>query len=299
MTAEQRISRRQFMKQHHKSSRLLEMWRIFSHNRLAMLGLVLFLILMVLVLFADVFADYNKLAIGTDPMNRLQGPSWQHLFGTDELGRDIFARVIHGGRISLRISVGSVLLGLVIAAIIGSLAGYCGGAVDIIVMRFIDIMSCVPCMVLAIALVAALGTSEFNLILALAISTVCGTSKIVRSAVLSVRNMEYVEAGRAIGQATWKIILKHILINCVAPIIVHCTMMVASNIIATASLSFLGMGVSAPAPEWGCMIASARSNMRMYPYLVIAPGLAIFVSSVSFNLIGDGLRDALDPKMKR
>ena len=299
MTAEQRISRRQFMKQHHKSSRLLEMWRIFSHNRLAMLGLVLFLILMVLVLFADVFADYNKLAIGTDPMNRLQGPSWQHLFGTDELGRDIFARVIHGGRISLRISVGSVLVGLVIAAIIGSLAGYCGGVVDIIVMRFIDIMSCVPCMVLAIALVAALGTSEFNLILALAISTVCGTSKIVRSAVLSVRNMEYVEAGRAIGQATWKIILKHILINCVAPIIVHCTMMVASNIIATASLSFLGMGVSAPAPEWGCMIASARSNMRMYPYLVIAPGLAIFVSSVSFNLIGDGLRDALDPKMKR
>ena len=119
MTAEQRISRRQFMKQHHKSSRLLEMWRIFSHNRLAMLGLVLFLILMVLVLFADVFADYNKLAIGTDPMNRLQGPSWQHLFGTDELGRDIFARVIHGGRISLRISVGSVLVGLVIAAIIG------------------------------------------------------------------------------------------------------------------------------------------------------------------------------------
>lgn len=299
MTAEQRISRRQFMKQHHKSSRLLEMWRIFSHNRLAMLGLVLFLILMVLVLFADVFADYNKLAIGTDPMNRLQGPSLQHLFGTDELGRDIFARVIHGGRISLRISVGSVLVGLVIAAIIGSLAGYCGGVVDIIVMRFIDIMSCVPCMVLAIALVAALGTSEFNLILALAISTVCGTSKIVRSAVLSVRNMEYVEAGRAIGQATWKIILKHILINCVAPIIVHCTMMVASNIIATASLSFLGMGVSAPAPEWGCMISSARSNMRMYPYLVIAPGLAIFVSSVSFNLIGDGLRDALDPKMKR
>ena len=203
---------------------------------------------MVLVLFADVFADYNKLAIGTDPMNRLQGPSWQHLFGTDELGRDIFARVIHGVRISLRISVGSVLVGLVIAAIIGSLAGYCGGVVDIIVMRFIDIMSCVPCMVLAIALVAALGTSEFNLILALAISTVCGTSKIVRSAVLSVRNMEYVEAGRAIGQATWKIILKHILINCVAPIIVHCTMMVASNIIATASLSFLGMGVSAPAP---------------------------------------------------
>lgn len=297
--AEQRITKRQFMKQHHKSSRLLEMWRIFSHNRLAMLGLVLLVILLVLIIFADCFADYTTMAIGANPKDRLQGPSLQHLLGTDELGRDIFARVIHGGRVSLRISVGSVLLGLVIAAIIGSLAGYCGGAVDIIVMRFIDIMSCVPCMVLAIALVAALGTSEFNLILALAISTVTGTSKIVRSAVLSVRNMEYVEAGRAIGQTTWKIILKHILINCVAPIIVHCTMMVATNIIGTASLSFLGMGISAPTPEWGCMIASARSNMRLYPYLVIAPGMAIFLSSVAFNLIGDGLRDALDPKMKR
>lgn len=297
--AEQHITKRQFMKQHHKSSRMLEMWRVFRHNRLAMLGLALLIVLLILVLFADFFADYKTMAIGANPKERLQGPSWNHLFGTDELGRDIFARVIHGGRVSLRISVGSVLLGLLIAAVIGSLAGYCGGAVDIIVMRIIDILSCVPCMVLAIALVAALGTSEFNLILALAISTVTGTSKIVRSSVLSVRNMEYVEAGRAIGQSTWKIIARHVLRNCVAPIIVHCTMMVATNIIGTASLSFLGMGISAPTPEWGCMIASARSNMRLYPYLVIAPGLAIFLSSVAFNLIGDGLRDALDPKMKR
>lgn len=297
--SERYTTRKQFMKEHHKSSRLLEMWRVFRNNRLAMIGLVLLIILLVCIIFADVIADYNTKAIAADPLNRLQGPSAKHWFGTDELGRDIFARVIHGGRISLRISVGSVLLGVLIASVIGSIAGYCGGVIDIILMRFIDILSCVPSMVLAIALVAAFGTSEFNLILALAISTIVGTSRVVRSAVLSVRNMEYVEAGRAIGQSTWRIIANHILINCVAPIIVHSTMMIATNIIATASLSFLGMGVSAPAPEWGCMIASARSNMRLYPYLVIAPGLAIFISSVSFNLIGDGLRDALDPKMKR
>lgn len=297
--SERHISRRQFMKEHHKSSRLLEMWRVYSNNRLAMIGLVIFLILLILVIFADLIADYNEVAIKVDPINRLQSPSIQHILGTDELGRDIFARVIHGGRISLRLSVGSVLLGLAMAAVIGSTAGYFGGKLDSVLMAFIDILACVPCMVLAIALVAALGTSEFNLILAMAISTVVGTSRVIRSAVLSVRNMEYVEAARALGQSTWKIVLKHILINCVAPIIVHCTMMVASNIITIASLSFLGMGVAAPAPEWGCMISSARANMRQYPYLVIAPGMAIFLTSVSFNLIGDGLRDALDPKMKR
>lgn len=296
---EEKLTRKQFMKKYHKSSRLIEMWRVFKNNHLAVAGLVIMLLILLAVLFADVIADYDLMAIGTNPKERLQFPSAEHWFGTDELGRDVFARVIHGGRISLRISVGSVLFGVVMACIIGSLAGFCGGLVDTILMRIIDVMACVPNMVLAIALVATFGTSEFNLILALGISTIVSTSRVVRSAVLSVREMEYVEAARAIGQNTGKIIAKHILINCVAPIIVHATVMIASNIINTAALSFLGMGIAAPAPEWGCMIASARANMRQYPYLVIAPGAAIFLTAVAFNLIGDGLRDAFDPKLKR
>lgn len=296
---EKKISKKQFMKEHHKPSKALEMWRIFKSNRLAMIGLVIFVLIFLTLIFANVIADYETEAIGTNPVARLQKPSAEHWLGTDDLGRDVFARVIHGGRISLRISVGAAIVGLLISGTIGSVAGYYGGLVDNILMRVIDVLACVPCIILAIAMVAALGTSEFNLIFALGISTTVGLSRTVRTAVLSVRNMEYVEAARALGQSTWKIILKHILVNCVAPIIVHLTIIIACNILSIAELSFLGLGVSAPAPEWGCMIALSRTNMRNYPYLVIVPGIAIFLSAVSFNLIGDGLRDALDPKLKR
>ncbi|MCE5188760.1 MAG: ABC transporter permease [Eubacteriales bacterium] len=299
MAEVKRVNKRAFLREHRKDGKALEMVRIFSSNYLAMIGLVIFLIILIAVIFANVIADYNSIAIATHPADRLLPPSAEHWFGTDDLGRDVFARVLHGSRISLRISVGAGFLGLFIAGTIGSVAGFYGGVVDNILMRVIDVLACVPCIVLAIAMVAAFGASEFNLILAIAVSTTVGLSRTVRTAVMSVRNMEYVEAARAIGQSTWKIIPRHILINCIAPIIVHLTIIIACNILTTAELSFLGLGISAPTPEWGCMIAMARTNMRSYPYLVIAPGVAIFLSAISFNLIGDGLRDALDPKLKR
>ncbi len=293
-----KVNKREFLKKYHKANKALEMWRIFKSNRLAVVGLLIFIVILLLMIFANVIADYKTVAIATNTRDRLQSPSAAHLLGTDDLGRDMLARVIHGGRVSLRIAVGAGLLGLLLSGTIGSLAGFYGGAVDNILMRCIDVLACVPCIVLAIAMVAAMGASETNLIIAIGVSTTVGLSRTVRSAVLGVRNMEYIEAARALGQSTWKIILKHVLVNCVAPIIVHLSIQIACNILWVAELSFLGLGISAPTPEWGCMISAARTNMRTYPYLVIVPGLAIFFSAVSFNLIGDGLRDALDPKLK-
>ena len=294
-----RVNKREFIRTHHKPSKLLEMWRIYKSNRMAVVGLAIFIFLLLTLLFAQVIADYQTMAIGANPLERLQPPSAKHWFGTDELGRDVFARVIHGGRISLRISVSAALLCLLFSGIIGSLAGFYGGMVDNILMRIIDVLACVPCMVLAICMVAVLGSSEFNLVVAIAVATTVGLTRTVRTAVLSVRNMEYIEAARALGQSTWKIIIKHVLVNCVAPILVHLSIIIATNILNTAELSFLGLGISAPAPEWGCMIAASRTHMRAYPHLVIAPGIAILLSAISYNLIGDGLRDALDPKLKR
>ncbi|MBQ6075683.1 MAG: ABC transporter permease [Lachnospiraceae bacterium] len=293
------MSRREYMRTYRKTSRLKEMWDVFVANRLAVAGLIIITIFLLLALFANVIADYDTVAIASNPVDRFQGPSWKHLLGTDEMGRDIFARIIHGARISLRIGVLSVLVGLVFSCIIGALAGYLGGIADDIIMRIIDIMACIPRIVMAIAIVAAFGSSEFNMIMALGIATIASMSRVVRSAVLSVRDTEYVEAAKAVGQSTPKIIFQHILVNCVAPIIVQSTLAIATNVMSVSSLSFLGMGIAAPAPEWGCMIASARGNMRQYPFLVIAPGMAIFLTSMAFNLVGDGLRDALDPKLKR
>lgn len=293
-----KVNKKAFLKQYHKANKALEMWRIFKSNRLAVIGLLIFIVIMLLLVFANIIVDYKTIAIATNPLERLQAPSAKHLFGTDDLGRDMLARVIHGGRVSLRIAIGAGILGLLLSGTIGSISGFYGGIIDNVLMRCIDVLACIPCIVLAIAMVASMGASEMNLIIAIGVSTTVGLSRTVRSAVLSVRNMEYIEAARAIGQSTWKIILKHVLINCVAPIIVHLTIQLACNILWVAELSFLGLGISAPTPEWGCMIAAARTNMRNYPYLVIVPGLAILLSAVSFNLIGDGLRDALDPKLK-
>ena len=294
-----KVNKRKFLKEHHKASKGLEMWRIFKSNRLAVAGLVILAIILLLLLFADVIANYDAMVVKPNPLERLQFPGGSHLFGTDDLGRDEFARIIHGGRVSLRIALLSGIVGLFLAGVVGSVAGFYGGVLDNVLMRIVDVMACIPCMVLAITMVAVMGTSETNLVLAIGISTMVGMCRTVRSSVLSVRNMEYIEAARAIGLPTWKIITKHLLMNCIAPIIVHFTIQLACNILWISSLSFLGLGISAPTPEWGCMIAAARTNMRQYPYLVIYPGMAIFFSAVSFNLIGDGFRDALDPKLKR
>ena len=296
---DQTLTRRQYMKLHKKQSLFRLSVRTFMNNRLAVIGTVIFSIVLFLAVFADVIADYDTKVILIDPIHRLMAPGAEHILGTDELGRDVFARLIHGGRISLRIGFLAVALSTFIGLVLGACAGYYGGLTDTIIMRCTDIFACLPSMLLAIAIVAAFGNTEFNLLMAIAVSRVPAFARVVRSAVMSVQNMDYVEAARAIGARDHTIIFKHVLVNCLGPIIVQMTMSLAASILAISSLSFIGLGISAPTPEWGSMLSTARTYMRDYPFLVVAPGMAIFLSSLSLNLMGDGLRDALDPRMRK
>jgi len=293
------ITRREFAKKYKKKSVFAENVEAFFRNKLAIVGLCIFVAMLLLALFADVIAPYESV-IKLNPMDRLQTPGTNgHLMGTDEMGRDIFHRVIHGARISLRIGVAAVCLSMLMGGIIGSTSGYCGGRVDYVVMRFIDIFLCLPSMLLAIAIVAAFDAGETQLLIAIAIAQTPQCSRVFRASIMSVKGYEYVEAARALGVSTPKIILKHILVNAIGPIIVHATMSVGQAITTISSLSFLGLGIAPPAPEWGTMLSASRSNMRDYPHLVLAPGLAIFLTVFSFNLLGDGLRDALDPRIRK
>ncbi len=284
--------------QHKKQSQLVEVWKRLLRNKTAILGLIIVSTLILLALFAPLMFDYDGVVIKQNIKERLQTPSSTHPFGTDEMGRDIFARVIYGGRNSLFISFLAVSISLSIGGVIGSIAGFFGGAIDMITMRFMDVLSAIPGNLLAITLVASLGPSTMNLIIALSISGIPNFSRIVRGAVLTVRDVEYIEAARAIGAKNYIIIKDHVLPNCMAPIIVQTTLNIASVILTTAGLSFLGLGVQAPAPEWGAMLSNGRTFIRDHSYMTMFPGLAIMSTILSLNLLGDGLRDALDPRLK-
>ena len=214
-------------------------------------------------------------------------------------GRDLLSRLMYGARISMWIGLFTAAIGFLIGAPLGVIAGFFGKWIDELIMRVMDVMLCLPEMLLAMAIVAAMGANVVNMILAIGISRVPRFARIVRSSVLTVRGMEYVEAARAIGARNGTIIARHVLLNCLGPIIVQVTLIFASAILAISSLSFLGLGIQPPAPEWGNMLSEARENMRDFPHLVLAPGMAIFLSIFSLNLLGDGLRDALDPKLKQ
>ena len=281
-----------------KKNPIAEIWRRLRKNKLAMIGLVVVVILLLITIFADVIVDYQDKAITQDIMSRLQKPSIEHPFGTDAKGRDLFARVIHGTRISLGMGIACTLISAFGGLIIGSICGYFGGKLDNIIMRIMDCFMCIPTILLALALVAAMGQNIPNLILALTISYIPSFTRLVRASVMSVAGNDYVEAARASGLGTGAIIAKYIIPNACGPIIVELTMNVASIIKAIASLSFIGLGIAPPTPEWGSMLAESREFMRYYPYLLISPGLAIVITSLAFNLLGDGLRDALDPRLK-
>jgi len=280
-----------------KESQLKEIWRRMRKNKAAMVGLVIFLIFVAVALLADVIVPYD-MAITQNGAERLLPPSAEHWFGTDTYGRDVFARVIHGSRVSLSIGVVTSLITLVVGGMLGAVAGYYGGAVDNIIMRIMDTFMCIPFMLLALAIVASLGPSMTNLLIAITISNIPSTTRLVRSCILTVVDQDYVEAAKSYCANDLRIIVKYILPNAMGPIIVNTTMGMASMILAAAGLSFIGMGIQPPDPEWGSMLSSARDFMRTSPYLLYIPGIAIVLSVLSINLVGDGLRDALDPKLK-
>ncbi len=282
-----------------KRSQAAEIWRRLKKNRMAMLGLAVVLLLVLISIFADFLFDYDTIVIKQNTQIRLQSPSGEHWLGTDEFGRDILARIVHGSRVSLSVGVVAVSISLMIGGTLGAVAGFYGGKVDNVVMRFMDILLAVPSLLLSITIVSALGPSIFNLMLALAISSVPGYARIVRASVLTVKDQEFVEAARCIGANNFEIIASHIIPNCMAPIIVQVSLKVASAILSTSGLSFLGLGVKAPTPEWGAMLSGGRAYLRNAPHLTIFPGIAIIITILSLNLLGDGLRDALDPKLKK
>jgi peptide/nickel transport system permease protein len=265
---------------------------------MAVAGLVIIGVFVGLAAFADVIGDYQTKAIKMNIKERHQAPSVKHYFGTDEFGRDIFIRVVHGTRISLFVGIISVSIALFFGGILGSLAGYYGGRVDTIIMRFLDVLLAIPVILLAITIVASLGTSIINLMIAVGVANIPGFARVTRASVLTVKSNEYIEAARAIGSPNHKILFNHILPNCFAPIMVYATLKVATAIMATAGLSFIGLGVKPPTPEWGSMLASGRDFIRDHMHEVFFPGMMIMLSVLSLNMIGDGLRDALDPRLK-
>jgi peptide/nickel transport system permease protein len=297
-TAQKYTTRKGFFKQYKKRSRLQEIWNRFLRNKLAVIGLIIFVLIVLAAIAAPLIADYQTDAIRINVPNRLHSPSAAHIFGTDELGRDIMARIVHGARISLMVGCAAIALALLIGGALGAIAGYSGGKIDDVIMRCMDVFLCLPDVLLALAIVAAFGTNLVNLTIAIGLAFTPKFSRLVRSAVMTVRGIEYVEAARAIGATNTHIITNHVLINCFGPIMVQTTLYVANAILTISALSFIGLGIQAPIPEWGNMLASGRVYMRDYAYIVIAPGMAIFMTILSLNLLGDGLRDALDPRLK-
>ena len=275
----------------------MEVWHRMKKSPMAVIGLALIVVLFVMALFADVIAPftYSKQNL----MHAFEPPSAQYIFGTDEFGRDIFSRIVYGARISLQVGFIAVGISMFIGGFLGALAGYYGGKIDNVIMRIMDVLLSIPSILLAIAIAASLGPGLFNLMIAVGISAIPNYARIVRGSVLSIRGQEFVEAAKAVGSSDLRIIFKHIIPNCTAPIIVQATLGVATAILTAAGLSFIGLGIQPPIPEWGAMLSSGRSYIRDYPYMTLFPGLAIMITILALNFVGDGLRDALDPKLKR
>lgn len=282
-----------------KRSRFKETWRRLKKNRNAMIGLALILIIIFAALIAPLIFDYETQVIQQNIPERLQGPSLQHLFGTDYLGRDILARIMYGARTSLLIGAVSCMICCTTGVLLGAIAGFFGGRVDDVIMRFFDILLAIPSTLMAIVLVAAFGTSLFNIIIAVGLPTMPQYVRITRASVMMIKQQEYVEAARAVGATNFQIIRMHILPNCLAPVLVQATLRVATVIADAAGLAFLGLGIPAPRPDWGGMLAAGRDFLRDHPHTVLFPGLAIMLTILALNLLGDGLRDALDPKLKK
>ena len=279
-----------------KNSEFRLFWRMLRKNKLAMLGLVILTLIVLTAIFANVLAPYDYTAQNLANMKKF--PSLEHPFGTDEFGRDILSRIIYGTRQSLIIGVGSIAIAAFAGGFIGLVSGFYGGWLDNLLMRITDVMMAIPGMLLAIAIVAALGSSLRNLLIAIAIAKRPNFARSMRATVMSAKGQEYVTASKVLGIPNWKILLQDILPNSLSPMIVQATLGIAFAILTAAGMSFMGLGIQPPTPEWGSMISTAKNYIRDYPYMVMFPGAAIMITILALNLLGDGLRDALDPKLR-
>ena len=279
------------------NSQFKENLRRFLKNKAAVVGLIIISLLVFGAVFADLITPYSF--DKQDLAARFQLPSFAHLLGTDEFGRDMLTRILYGARISLFVGILSVTVGCLLGGALGAVAAYYGGRIDNYIMRFLDIWHSIPDLLMAIALASAMGPGIGNAIIAIGLTTIPSYARVVRASVMTVKNQEYIEAARCMGANVPRIILKHIIPNALAPIIVQASLGVAGAIITTASLSFIGLGVQPPVPEWGSMLSKGRQYIRNYWHLVTFPGVFIMTTVMSLNLLGDGLRDALDPRLKR
>lgn len=284
-------------KDERSQSLIFESMKQFFQHKLAVIGSVIVFLFLILAIFAPLIAPYgiNEQSLG----ERFSAPSAAHWFGTDDFGRDIFSRVVHGARISLWVGFFSVLGSVILGTLLGLIAGYGGRVLDAVISRLFDILLAFPSILLAIAIVSILGPSLQNALIAIAIINVPTFGRLVRSKVLSIKQEEYVLAAKAVGMSHRRIVLRHILPNSMVPVIVQATLAIGSAIIEAAALGFLGLGAQAPSPEWGKMLADARPYLVQAPWTLFFPGIAIMLTVLGFNLMGDGLRDTLDPKMKK
>lgn len=284
-------------KKGNRQSTFMEVFRRMRKNKSAMVGLCIILLFLLIAIFAGIIAPYEQV-IKQNVKDRLLPPCFSHPFGTDDFGRDMFTRVIYGTRISLFIGVIVAGASLCVGGFFGALCSYYGGLVDGIIMRIMDMLTSLPSILLSMCVVAALGASMENLLIALAISQIPVFTRMVRSSMLTVVDMEYVEAAKACGTRDGRIMIKHILPNAMGPVIVQTTRTISQTILSAAGLSYIGLGVQPPTPEWGAMLSAGREYMYNKPWLMIFPGIALVLTSLSFELLGDGLRDALDPRLK-
>ena len=282
-----------------KENRFLTTMHRLLKNKGAVVGLIIILILIVISLTSNLWLDYEKDIIEFNTKERLIHPTSEPPFGTDEYGRDIFKRILYGTKYSIAIGFVAVIIALAGGVFLGAVSGYYGGVVENIIMRICDIMSSIPTILLGIVIVSAIGGGVGSLMIAIGVAAIAGFARITRAAILTIKNQEYIESAKAMGLSDLRIIFGHILPNCLSPIIVQTTLKIGNAVVSASSLSFLGMGVPAPKPEWGTMLSAGREFLRKSSYMTLFPGLAIMITVLAFNLVGDGLRDALDPKLKR
>lgn len=279
-----------------KNTEFRRVLKHLSKNKIAMFGLILIVVEILIAIAAPVVTSYDPTAMNLT--ETFQTPSAKHLFGTDDVGRDLFARVVYGARYSIATGFLASMLGVVLGLCVGSVAGYFGGQVDNVMMRFLDVVQALPGMLLLIVLSVMLGSGFINTILALSISGIPGTARMIRAQMLKERGNEYIEACHSINCSAARIVISHLLPNCLSPVVVSATMGIGGYIVMGASMSFIGLGVQPPTPEWGALLSDARQFIRQAPHMILFPGIAIAITVLAMNLLGDGLRDALDPKLK-